>query len=56
MSYQTRMVEALEESLAVAMRHQANLDADAGVSIHKEHAQHVARIKRKLNKAKKESI
>lgn len=56
MSYQKQMVQSLEESLAVALRHQANLDADAGASIHKEHAQHVARIKRKLNKAIKESI
>lgn len=52
-TYQTQMIETLEQTLAVAMRHQNNLDADAGASIHKEHAQQVARIVRKLNKAKR---
>ena len=54
-SQQTRTIEVLQDSLGVALRHQSNLDADAGVSIHKEHKQHVARIQRKLNKATKEA-
>lgn len=54
MSYETQMVAALEQNLATALFHQSCLSEDCPASIVKEHKQHVARIERKLKKAKEQ--
>jgi hypothetical protein len=53
-TYQEQQVAVLEQALALAIRYQENLDSDAGESIHKDHALHVARARRRLVKAIKE--
>lgn len=55
-AYQSRHIEALEQSLNTALFHQSCLDADCIESVVKEHARHVAACRRKLNKAIKESL
>jgi len=55
MNYLAQMVEAKRKTLDVAMFHQESLDEDDPAIVKNEHAKEVARARRALNKAIKES-
>ena len=54
-TYQAQHIAALEKALSTALFHQSCLDDTCHESVKKEHASHVARKRRALNKAIKEA-
>ena len=53
-TYETQMIEALEQSIETALFHQSCLDSDVPESIRNEHKRHVASKRRALKKYLKE--